>query len=117
VKQRYGAVPIYITENGAAFPDPPHAAGGCLHDPLRVQYLREHLLALHAAIRQGVDVRGYYAWSLLDNFEWSLGYSKRFGLIHVDYETQQRTLKDSARFYTRVIATNGAALSESAPAQ
>ena len=61
-------------------------------------------------MRQGVDVRGYFAWSLLDNFEWSLGYSKRFGIVHVDFATQQRTPKDSARFYAGVIATNGRAL-------
>ncbi|MEW6704137.1 MAG: GH1 family beta-glucosidase [Pseudomonadota bacterium] len=108
LRERYGAVPIYITENGAAFYDPPVAAQGRVEDPLRVAYLREHLRALHQAIAQGVDVRGYFAWSLLDNLEWSHGYSKRFGLVHVDFDTQQRTPKDSARFYSRVIETNGA---------
>jgi beta-glucosidase len=110
VKQRYGDVPIYITENGAAFFDPPVASSGRVRDPLRVDYLRQHLLAVHAALRQGVDVRGYMVWSLLDNLEWSLGFAKRFGIVHVDFDTQARTPKDSAQFYARVIATNGGAL-------
>ncbi|MGH7501757.1 MAG: GH1 family beta-glucosidase [Longimicrobiales bacterium] len=108
--KHYGPIPLYITENGAAFYDPPRTEGGRLHDPLRVSYLRSHLNAALDAIERGVDVRGYYAWSLLDNFEWSLGYSKRFGIVHVDFETQARTLKDSARLYSRIIATNGTAL-------
>lgn len=112
LKQRYGDHPIYITENGAAFYDPPVAEGGALHDPLRADYLRKHLKAAHAAIEQGVDLRGYFAWSLLDNLEWSLGYSKRFGIAHVDFRTQARTLKDSGRLYSRIIATNGGALGE-----
>ena len=111
VRDRYGAIPLYITENGAAFRDPPHAAGDRVHDPLRVEYLREHLRAAHDALRAGVDLRGYFAWSLLDNFEWACGFSKRFGLVHVDFETQRRTLKSSAHFYRDVIATRGAALS------
>ena len=69
---------------------------------------------MHEAIAHGVDVRGYFAWSLLDNFEWSHGYSKRFGLVHVDFATQRRTLKASARFYAEVIRTNGAALADGA---
>jgi len=113
VKQRYGDIPLYITENGAAFFDPPVANGGRVRDPLRVDYLREHLIAVHAAIRQGVDVRGYMVWSLLDNLEWSLGFAKRFGIIHVDFHSQKRTPKDSARFYSSVIATNGGALTHS----
>jgi beta-glucosidase len=112
VKEQYGDVPLYITENGAAFYDPPKPVDGRVDDPLRVHYYREHLRAAHAAIRQGVDLRGYFAWSLLDNFEWSLGYSKRFGLVHVDYETLRRTPKSSARFYTEVIRSGGAALGE-----
>ncbi|HVO88187.1 MAG TPA: GH1 family beta-glucosidase [Casimicrobiaceae bacterium] len=110
VKQRYGNPPIYVTENGAAFFDPPAARNGRVPDPLRVDYLRDHIRALHAAMAAGVDLRGYFVWSLLDNFEWSLGYSKRFGIVHVDFATQQRTLKDSARFYSKVIASRGAAL-------
>ena len=107
VRQRYGELPIYITENGAAFPDPDTAADGRIDDPLRVEYLRAHLAALREAIAQGVDVRGYCVWSLLDNFEWSLGYSKRFGIVHVDYATQRRTPKASALYYRRVIASGG----------
>ena len=113
-KRTYGDLPVYITENGAAFPDPPHAADGAVHDPLRVDYLRRHLRAVLDAIGQGVDVRGYMLWSLLDNMEWSLGYAKRFGIVHVDYDTLARTPKDSARFYGRVVASNGAALAEEA---
>ena len=111
VRERYGPVPLYVTENGAAFDDPPRPAGsGVLDDPLRVEYYRDHLRAAHAALEQGVDLRGYFAWSLLDNFEWGQGYSKRFGIVHVDFATQQRTLKASARFYADVIRTHGEAL-------
>lgn len=110
VKERYGDLPIYITENGAAFYDPPKAVDGRIDDPLRVAYYRDHLRACRAALDAGVDLRGYFAWSLLDNYEWSLGYSKRFGIVHVDYETQQRTPKASARFYAEVIRTRGRCL-------
>jgi beta-glucosidase len=110
VKEHYGSIPLYVTENGAAFYDPPTAIDGRIDDPLRVHYYREHLRAVAEAMRQGVDLRGYFAWSLLDNFEWSHGYSKRFGIIHVDYETQHRTIKASGRFYADVIRTRGAAL-------
>jgi beta-glucosidase len=109
VKERYGSLPIYITENGAAFFDPPTAEDDRVQDPLRVAYLRKHIAAIHAALQAGVDLRGYFVWSLLDNMEWSLGYSKRFGIVHVDFATQKRTLKDSARFYSSVIAANGRA--------
>jgi beta-glucosidase len=110
VREKYGNLPIYITENGAAFYDPPTAEGK-VEDPLRVDYLRQHLLAAREAMRRGVDLRGYCVWSLLDNFEWALGYSKRFGIIHVDFETQKRTMKSSAHFYKDVIRTRGGALS------
>ncbi len=110
VRDRYGDVPLYVTENGAAFYDPPVAEGEVVEDPLRVAYFREHLRAAHRALRRGVDLRGYFAWSLLDNFEWSAGYSKRFGIVHVDLETQQRTPKRSARFYAEVIWSHGAVL-------
>ncbi|MEA2725474.1 MAG: beta-glucosidase [Gemmatimonadales bacterium] len=124
VQKRYGdpslrsghALPLYITENGAAFYDPPKPLDGRVDDPLRVHYYREHLRAAHRALQQGVNLRGYFAWSLLDNFEWSLGYSKRFGLIHVDYETLDRTPKASARFYSEVIRTQGEKLSQSSAA-
>jgi beta-glucosidase len=88
------------------------AEGGMLDDPLRTSYLRKHLRALHKAIEAGVNVQGYYAWSLMDNLEWSLGFSKRFGLYHVDFATQQRTAKATAKFYAQVIASNGAVLDE-----
>jgi beta-glucosidase len=114
VKERYGNLPLYITENGAAFIDPPTAEVDRVHDPLRVDYLRQHLRAIHAAIHSGVDLRGYFVWSLFDNLEWSLGYSKRFGIVHVDFATQKRTLKDSAAFFSQVIETNGAILAEAA---
>jgi beta-glucosidase len=79
-------------------------------DPSRVAYLRDHLAATHEAITRGADVRGYFAWSLLDNFEWQHGYAKRFGLIRVDFASQRRTLKRSAAFYRDVIASHGTAL-------
>ena len=79
---------------------------------LRLAYYRSHLRAIHDAIEQGVDLRGYCAWSLMDNLEWSLGFSKRFGLVHVNFDTQERTLKDSAHFYAGVIASNGATLNQ-----
>jgi len=110
IRKRYGDIPQYVTENGAAFYDPPAAPAGRVDDPLRIHYYRAHLRAVHAAIAQGVDVRGYFAWSLMDNLEWSLGYSKRFGLVHVNFETLERTLKESGKFYADVIATRGAAL-------
>jgi beta-glucosidase len=110
VRERYGDLPLYVTENGAAFYDPPTADGETLEDPLRVAYLKSHLRAVLDALEQGVDVRGYFAWSLLDNFEWNHGYSKRFGIVHVDYETQRRTPKRSARFYSEVIRSRGAQL-------
>jgi beta-glucosidase len=112
VKERYGDVPLYITENGAAFYDPPAAVGGRVDDPLRTHYLRDHLRAAHDAIRLGVDLRGYYVWSLLDNYEWSAGYDIRFGIVHVDFDTLVRTPKASARFYADVIRTNGGALAQ-----
>ena len=114
-KQRYGDLPLYITENGAAFYDPPVAEGDVVEDPLRVAYLRKHLRALHDCIEAGVNLKGYYAWSLLDNLEWSLGFAKRFGLYHVDYATQKRTPKASAKFYAKVIETNGVALGDERP--
>ncbi len=112
VKARYGDIPIYVTENGAAFFDPPVAENGCVHDPLRMDYLRKHLLAVHKAIEAGVNIKGYMVWSLLDNLEWSLGYSKRFGIVHVNFKNQIRTPKDSALYYRRIIETRGKVLDE-----
>ncbi|MGH8040574.1 MAG: GH1 family beta-glucosidase [Rudaea sp.] len=110
VRDRYANPPVYITENGSAFYDPPVAEDGMIEDPLRVNYQRRHLAAVAEAIAQGCDVRGYMAWSLLDNLEWSLGFSKRFGIVHVDFATQQRTIKASGHYYAKVIATNGDSL-------
>ncbi|HEX5855677.1 MAG TPA: family 1 glycosylhydrolase, partial [Thermoanaerobaculia bacterium] len=110
VRSRYGNIPLYVTENGAAFFDPPEAGPDGIADPLRVAYLRNHLRATRKAIARGVDVRGYFAWSFLDNFEWSYGFSKRFGIVHVDFATQRRTPKASARFFADVIRSAGAAL-------
>jgi beta-glucosidase len=110
VTERYGKIPLYVTENGAAFYDPPTTVDGRIDDYLRVDYYRTHLRAAYDAMRRGVDLRGYFAWSLLDNFEWSLGYAKRFGIVHVDYATQERTVKASGRFYSEVIRSNGGVL-------
>jgi beta-glucosidase len=100
---------IHVTENGAAFPDVV-GADGVVHDDRRVAYLRGHLKACAHAIAAGVPLRGYFAWSLLDNFEWAEGYAKRFGIVRVDHETLERTVKDSGRFYLGTIATNGGEL-------
>ncbi|SFQ35192.1 beta-glucosidase [Amycolatopsis arida] len=99
-------VPMVVTENGAAFDDRP-GSDGAVRDPERIAYLHEHLAVLHEAIEAGVDLRGYFVWSLLDNFEWAFGYAKRFGIVHVDYATQRRTWKDSAYWYRDVIRDNG----------
>ncbi|MBD3337013.1 MAG: beta-glucosidase [Candidatus Eisenbacteria bacterium] len=108
VKERYGDLPLYVTENGAAFHDPPQAPGAPVEDPRRADYIRRHIPSALEARRLGVDLRGYFVWSLLDNFEWAAGYSKRFGIIHVDYATQKRTLKASAHAYREIIAAGGA---------
>ncbi len=102
ISREYAPPPIYITENGMANAD--ELIDGRVNDSPRIDYLRSHLLALARAMELGVDVRGYFYWSLLDNFEWNSGYAKRFGLIHVDYATQKRTPKDSALWYRTFIA-------------
>ena len=104
VRADYGDVPIAITENGAAFDDGP-VTNGLLDDPERVAFLDEHLGALARAAAEGVDVRRYYAWSLMDNFEWEHGYEKRFGIVHVDYATQERIPKRSGLWYRDLIAS------------
>ncbi|WP_431727872.1 GH1 family beta-glucosidase [Verrucosispora sp. TAA-831] len=103
----YPGVPLLITENGAAFPDKTADPSSPLQDSDRIAYLDGHLRAAHEAIARGVDLRGYLVWSLLDNFEWAEGYRKRFGIVHVDYLTQRRTPKSSARWYQEVISRNG----------
>jgi beta-glucosidase len=108
IKRDYGDLPLVITENGAAFDDLLDG-GTVVEDDRRVAYLREHVSAIDRARNQGVDVRGYYVWSLLDNFEWECGYEKRFGLVYVDYPTQRRIPKRSALWYRDLIASrNGA---------
>jgi len=106
VHSDYPGVPLVITENGAAFDDVVDQSGP-VHDVERIAYIDAHLRAVNAAIESGVDVRGYFVWTLLDNFEWAWGLAKRFGLVHVDYATLARTLKDSALWYRKVIAANG----------
>ncbi|WP_460543090.1 GH1 family beta-glucosidase [Glycomyces halotolerans] len=105
----YTDLPVYITESGACFDDE-IGPDGTIDDAARIDYLDGYLRAAGAAIEKGVDLRGYFVWSLLDNFEWAEGYSKRFGLVHVDYDTQKRTPKRSADWYRGVIASGGAAL-------
>jgi beta-glucosidase len=97
--------PIYVTENGMANADW-IALDGKVHDPQRIDYITRHLSALQRACAEGVDVRGYFHWSIMDNFEWTEGYKQRFGLIYVDYPTQRRILKDSAFYYQRVVEAN-----------
>jgi beta-glucosidase len=104
LRDEYPAVPLLITENGAAFTDR-ISEDGAVHDPDRIAYLDAHLRACHQAIEDGVPLRGYFVWSVFDNFEWACGYGRRFGIVHVDYRTQQRTPKDSAGFYSRVLRT------------
>jgi beta-glucosidase len=93
--------PIYITENGMASDD--NVRDGRVEDPQRIAFLRRHLAAVDQAVKQGVDVRGYFVWSLLDNFEWAFGYERRFGVVHVDYDTQQRTVKHSGELIAKFI--------------
>ena len=104
LQREYRPLAIYVTENGAAFNDV--LEGEAVHDVDRVDYLHEHFAAARRAISDGVPLRGYFVWSLLDNFEWAHGYDKRFGLVYVDYETQKRILKDSANYLQKVIQSN-----------
>jgi beta-glucosidase len=101
--EQFPSLPLMITENGAAFTD--EVVDGRVHDVDRTDYLVRHFTAAHRAIERGVDLRGYLVWSLLDNFEWGYGYSKRFGIVHVDYDTQERTVKDSALWFADLIRT------------
>ena len=97
LNRKYDLPPIYITENGAAVKDA--SVDGEVNDTDRLSFLQDHLEALDNAINQGVDIRCYFAWSLMDNFEWAEGYEKRFGIVHVDYATQKRTIKMSGLAY------------------
>ena len=106
VYYNYQPLKLYITENGASYSTLPDE-GGNVPDELRTNYLRTHFAAAHRAIQAGVPLAGYFVWSLMDNFEWSHGYSQRFGMVYVDYQTQKRYLKDSAKWYKTVIKKNG----------
>lgn len=106
MKNEYGVEKIYITENGTSFPDVVSMEGK-VEDGARKDYLHRHLAKLWEAIRQGVPVQGYFQWSLYDNFEWAFGYSSRFGIVFVDFATQERTIKESGYWYSNVIAQNG----------
>jgi beta-glucosidase len=105
IQRDYGAIPLVITENGASYDDPPLDGQAVVEDPQRVAFLRDHIRAVELAVREGVDVRGYYVWSLLDNFEWEHGYERRFGIVAVDFETQRRAPKRSALWYRDLIAS------------
>ena len=105
INKDYELPPIYITENGAAFKDE-ISADGKIHDERRLDYLKNHFIQTRLAMQDGVDVRGYFVWSLMDNFEWGEGFTKRFGIIRVDYETQKRTIKDSGEWYAKLISSN-----------
>jgi beta-glucosidase len=106
LRDEYDVPPLYVTENGAAFAD--RMVDGVVDDPRRVAYVEGHIGAIERAIADGVDVRGYFLWSLLDNFEWALGYSRRFGIVYVDFETQERVPKASYRWYRDFIAAQRA---------
>ncbi|SBU90496.1 beta-glucosidase [Streptomyces sp. Ncost-T6T-1] len=105
--EEYGVGRIYVTENGSAYEDVV-AADGSVHDPERVRYLEEHLAACARAVAGGAPLAGYFAWSLMDNFEWAYGYDKRFGLVHVDYATQRRTVKSSGLRYAELVREHAA---------
>ena len=104
-RDTYGNPPIYVTENGASFRD---VAGpdGRIADPDRIAFLRDHIAACHRAIAQGCDLRGYFAWTLLDNFEWAFGYTEHFGIVAVEPNTLRRVPKDSYRWYSGVVRAN-----------
>lgn len=104
IRNEYGNPPVYITENGAAFHDVPE--GKNVHDPERKDFLERYLTMVNRAIRDGCDIRGYFVWTLMDNFEWAYGYTKRFGLLYTDYMTQKRILKDSGKWYSQVCREN-----------
>jgi beta-glucosidase len=98
VHREYGPVDLYVTESGAAFDDVV-APDGAVHDERRVAYLQAHFAQAERAVASGAPLRGYFVWSLMDNFEWAEGYGKRFGIVYVDFDTQERILKDSGRWY------------------
>ena len=105
ISDRYGNPPLYITENGCALDDT--LVNGEVKDTVRKEYLESYMAASKKAIDNGVNLKGYFVWSLMDNFEWAAGYSKRFGIHYVDYETLERTPKNSAKWYKQTIKNNG----------
>jgi beta-glucosidase len=115
VAREYGPGLLYVTENGTSLPDEP-GPDGTVRDPVRMHYVARHAAAVHQALVDGANVRGYFLWSFMDNFEWSFGFTKRFGMVYVDYKTQKRTVKDSGRWYSKVVRENGFPLTDaSAP--
>jgi beta-glucosidase len=104
VKNSYGEIPIFITENGASYSYP--VEENQVHDQKRIEYLRTHIASVRKAIEEGYDIRGYFVWSFLDNFEWGHGFSQRFGIVHVDFSTQKRIIKDSGLFLSKIIKEN-----------
>jgi beta-glucosidase len=111
VYHTYRPAKIVVAENGAAYPDAPDE-NGKINDIRRIKYLQGHLVAIHRAIQAGVPVSGYFLWSLMDNFEWGEGFSQRFGLVWVDFETQKRIPKASAYFYGKVAGDNRLEITE-----
>jgi beta-glucosidase len=105
-KEYSPACEIMITENGVPLGDTVDA-DGCVQDEIRIGFIKDHLTQIHLAIQSGVPVKGYFHWSFMDNFEWALGYTPRFGLVHIDYNTLRRTVKESGRWFQRVIQANG----------
>jgi len=105
IKDEYTDIPLYITENGAAFQDYVDVNGE-VKDPERIKYLEEHLAACAEAIDEGVNLKGYFIWSMLDNFEWAMGYSRRFGIVWVDYDTGRRIPKASFHWYKNFIESH-----------
>jgi beta-glucosidase len=101
-RDHVGALPLYVTENGMAWDDV--VENGAVFDPVRIDYIERHMAAMKAAIDQGANLQGFYYWSLLDNYEWAMGYEKRFGLVHVDFATQKRTPKASYHTLARALA-------------
>jgi len=112
LRAEYTDLPIYITENGAAFDD--ELIDGRVADQNRIDYVAQHLQAVSDLNEEGMNIQGYYLWSLLDNFEWSFGYDKRFGILYVDFETQERIWKDSAHWYAGVIEQHKATIPQEA---
>jgi len=105
LNQEYTKLPIYITENGSSGEEPPDQQG-VVNDELRLNYIRDHLHQLQRATQEGCTVAGYFAWSLIDNFEWSWGYSRRFGIVYVDFDTQERIIKNSGHWFSQVARSN-----------